>query len=81
MSKVEKGVMIVKDGKGWGTVHQDGYSKSYGWVAIEKASVHNPKYCKKPTDVTYKGSRYFKELKTAQLVEVERVTEVRVNFV
>ena len=76
--KVECGVMVMKNGKAWGKTYEDGHSTSYGWVDPESAPIHNPKYCTKPTDVTWSGSHYLNELETGKLVEVERVTEVRV---
>lgn len=76
--KVERGVMVMKDGKAWGITYKDGHSTSYGWMDPEDAPIHNPEFCKKPTDVTWQGSHYTAELKTGKLVEVERVTEVKI---
>jgi len=80
METKETGVMVMKDGKAWGIVYEDGQSTSYGWInpADKKAVVHNPKYCRKPTDVTYKGSYLTEELKTGKLVNVERITTVKI---
>ncbi len=74
--KIERGVMVMKDGKSWGCVYEDGRSRSYGWMNPEDAPIHDPKYCIKPTDVTYKDSHYVDELNTGKLVIVERRTEV-----
>lgn len=74
--KVETGVMVMKNGKAWGTVYDDGRSTAYGWIDPEDAPIHDPKFCKKPTDVTYDGSHYIRELQDAELVMVERRTEV-----
>lgn len=74
--KVERGVMVMKGGKAWGVIYEDGRSTEYGWMAPEDAPIHDPKYCKKPTDVTYQGSHHIPELKKGQLVHVERRTEV-----
>lgn len=73
---VETGVMVMKDGKGWGITYEDGHSTCYGWMPATEAPIHNPENCKKPTDVTYKGSHYTKELETATLVSVYRKTEI-----
>jgi hypothetical protein len=75
--KTERGVMVMKDGKAWGRVYEDGHSTYCGWMEPEDAPIHNPEFCKKTTDVTYKGSPYTEELKTGKLVEVERVTKVK----
>lgn len=74
--KIERGVMVMKDGKAWGVVYEDGHSTAYGWMAPEDAPIHNPDYCKKPSDVTYRDSPYINELNTGELVMVERRTEV-----
>lgn len=74
--KIETGVMIMKNGKAWGTVYSDGKSTAYGWVEPENAPIHDPKYFKRPEDVTWRGSPDVAELRTAELIEVERRTEV-----
>ena len=74
--KTEKGVMVMKDGKAWGCVYEDGHSTSYGWMDAEIAPIHDPRSCTKPTDVTYVGSHYTAELSKAKLVMVERTTTV-----
>jgi hypothetical protein len=76
--KIERGVMVMKNGKAWGITYEDGHSTSYGWLSPEEAPIHDPKYCKKPTDVTWKGSYLTKELETGELVFVERRTEVSI---
>ena len=76
--KTEVGVMIMKDGKAWGIIYEDGRSTSYGWMDPEAAPIHDPKYCKETTDVTYEGSHYTKELLTGKLVSVERITTVNI---
>ena len=74
--KIETGVMVMKNGKAWGIDYADGQCTSYGWIAPEDAPIHNPEYCKTPTSLTHKGSIYIEELATAELVPVERRTEV-----
>ena len=68
----------MKDGKAWGETHSDGHSTCYGWMEPESAPIHNPKFCTKPTDVTYKGSHYTRELETAEIVHVKRKTTVEI---
>ncbi|MNW17394.1 hypothetical protein D3C71_2165720 [compost metagenome] len=70
--------MVMKNGKAWGCVYADGRSTEYGWTDPESAPIHDPKYCKKPTDVTYAGSWLIKELSTAKLVNVVRKTIVEI---
>jgi hypothetical protein len=77
--KIETGVMVMKDGKAWGITYEDGSSRSYGWIEPESAPIHDPRFCKTPEDVTYKGSPYVSELRAAKLLHVERRTEVIVT--
>jgi hypothetical protein len=76
--KTEIGVMIVKNGKAWGVAYADGHNTSEGWIAIEDAPIHDPRFCTKTTDVTYKGSHYTAELQTGTLVRVRRTTKVEI---
>ena len=79
MSKIEKGVMIMKDGKAWGITYQDGHCTVHGWMDnIEDAPIHNPQFCTNPTDAVYKGSPDTKEIIKGELVPVERVTTVTI---
>lgn len=68
----------MKDGKAWGKTYEDGHATCFDWMAPEDAPMSDPKYCKKPTDVTYEGSHYFDELKTGEVVAVERKTTVTI---
>jgi hypothetical protein len=74
--ETKHGVMVMKDGKGWGTVYSDGQCTCMGWVDPIKAGVHDPRYCKKPTSATYAGSPDEKNLKQGRLVKVRVVTSV-----
>lgn len=74
--KIETGVMVVKDGKAWGVICDDGHSIAHGWIAPEDAEIHDPEFCKLPEDVTWAGRHYVAELRTGKLVHVERCTEV-----
>lgn len=74
--KIEHGVMVMKNGLAWGTTYADGQVTEHGWVPPEDAPIHNPQFCKRTTDVTYQNSHYIDELMTAELVHVERRTEV-----
>ena len=76
MKRVERGVMIMKDGKAWGETYADGHSTEYGWMDPCRAPIHDPMYCTSTEDVTYTGSHYTKELKTGKVVRVERTTTV-----
>jgi hypothetical protein len=75
--KIEHGIMVMNtEGKAWGITKQDGHSIEYGWMDMEEAGIHDPQFCKLPTDVTYKGSADWVELSKAKLVYVERTTKV-----
>lgn len=68
----------MKNGKAWGCIDQDGHSSEYGWLDPEDATIHNPQFCLKPTDVTYAESPYIAELFKGKIVAVERTTTVRI---
>ena len=76
--EVEEGVMVMKDGEAWCVLVKGMNFTQYGWGNPAFAPIHNPRYCKKPSDVTYKGSPYTKELETGELVKVKRTTTVEV---
>lgn len=78
--KIERGVMVIKNGRAWGKVYEDGRSTEYGWMCLEDAPIRDPKYCHKPQDVTHRGDvRGRKELADASLVWVTRRTEVLID--
>ena len=74
----EEGVLVMKGDKAWQETYADGHCTVMGWGDIDTAPIHNPLFCKKTTDVTYKGSSYIPELETARLVKVIRITETQV---
>jgi hypothetical protein len=74
--KIETGVMIMKDGKGWGLSFEDGHCTCYGWVDVESADIHNPEFLKRPEDATWKGSHEVAELRKGVIVPVQRLTKV-----
>lgn len=78
-AKVERGVMVMKDGKAWSMVDGGDHTRQgWGLKDLFDSPIYNPEFCKRPTDVTYKDSPYVKELKTGELVKVERITTVRI---
>jgi len=79
--KTERGVMLMKNGLAWGIIHDDGRSTSYGWMAPEEAPIHNPEFCKRPSDVTYKGDYNMGEIKKGRLVRVVRTITVKVTVI
>lgn len=79
MVKTETGVMVMKNGKAWGIAYQDGNATGYGWIEPTDAPIHNPRFCKKPTDVTHRTSVYIKDLTDAELVPVTRTTTVELH--
>jgi hypothetical protein len=74
--KIERGVMVMKDGKAWGVLYEDGHSTLYGWMDPESAPIHDPRYLEKPEGITWSGSSDIHELRTGKLVQVERQTIV-----
>ena len=76
--KTETGVMVIKNGKGWGTKYSDGQCTEYGWVDYADAIISDPRYISAPEDLTYDGSYLVEELKTGKMFMVERVTTVSI---
>lgn len=66
------GVMVMKDGKAWGVNYSDGQCTSYGWIDPILADIQDPRFCTRPTDVTYVNSPYIDELRTAKCVMVKK---------
>ncbi len=75
---IEKGVAAKFEGKYWGISDYD----FPDFVTFDKATISNPKFCKKTTDMTYDpknncgvNADYDKLLK-AELVSVTRTTTI-----
>lgn len=79
MAKIEEGIMLVKDGKGWGIAYEDGRETSYGWVALEEAEIYTSPYCKKPSDIARHERHYIKEMNKGDIVKVTRTTTVKIH--
>jgi len=85
--KTEKGVMLIKNGMGWGKVYEEsieqdslyGYSISYGWMPLEDAPIYDPRYCTEPADVTYSGDHNLSEIKTGKIIPVVKTIHVEVK--
>ena len=71
---IESGVVAELNGRFWGCLYEDGHSTSYGFGDISTAIISDPKYCKHPTDMTYEGSHYIKELRKAKLKKVTKTS-------
>ena len=75
-TKVEEGVVIEYNGKYWGTVYEDGKSHEDGWVKLEKAGIHDPRFLTKPEHATYNGSYDIKELQKGRLIAIKRTIQI-----
>ena len=85
-SKTDSGVMIIKDGLGWGCVRNDGShggSTEYGWMPIDSAPIYYAGHVKKITDTIPDRLAYFYEeaLRGVKVVRVERITEVNTTII
>tara|TARA_R110000822_G_scaffold301108_1_gene424773 strand:- start:3952 stop:4218 length:267 start_codon:yes stop_codon:yes gene_type:complete len=83
--KTETGVMVIKDGKGWGKIYKKGNGISYGWVPLEDAIIANPELCKNSTDIKpigmlSKDGPYINELSLGELVHVKRTTTIEIKI-
>lgn len=72
------GLLVMKDGKAWGTTYAGGHCHEEGWVDPCYAPLHEEQYVKSPMDVVGGTNRliYGKDLEGAELVKVKRVTYV-----
>jgi hypothetical protein len=78
--KIEKGVMVMKNGRAWGVEYEDDDRIVYGWIDPENATIYNTVYCKDPIDVLSQDSRYAREMVGAVLVPVVRTTMLTLDF-
>ena len=80
MKKVEiiEGVVAEYNGKFWGVQYADGHCTSKDFGDFENAEISNPKYCTKPTDMTWNPqntngyNHEYELLKKAKLVRVKK---------
>lgn len=80
MEKVEviTGVAAEYNGSFWGIKYTDGHITVKDFVNFDKAEISNPKYCTKPTDLTwnpqntYHYNHEYELLKKAKLVKVKK---------
>jgi len=70
VTKKRVGVVAEKDGKYWGVQRKDSHFTVEGFGDITTANISNPKFCKRPTDMTYGRSPYIRDLKQAVLKKV-----------
>lgn len=77
---VERGVMIVKEGKAWGSVPTDWDHPTPTWVDPIHGHLHKPEFIRKPSDILSPHSLSKEEINSGKLVPVERVTHVTVTF-
>jgi len=74
MKKVIKktGVVAEKNGKYWGVQREGNHYTESDFGDISNATISNPKFCKKPTDMTWDGSHNTKRLRQARLRKIVR---------
>lgn len=75
---IREGVVAELDGKFWGIQYQDSYCTSYDFGDLANATIGDPKYCKKPTDMTYTDSPYTEKLLKSRLVRVRKTIRVEI---
>jgi hypothetical protein len=81
IKKIEKSGVVAMSPKGyWGVQHEDGQSRSEGFGPIENATVSDPRYCTKPTNMTWNPANtnghnpYYDQLRSAVLVPIKITT-------
>lgn len=88
MKKTEiiEGVIAELNGKYWGIKYQDGNNTLYDFIDdINNAEIHDPKYCYKPTDMTWTpdsnfNNPYYDKLSNAHFINVRKtiITEIEI---
>jgi hypothetical protein len=79
-TKVENGVMVIKDGLAWGIIYQDGELTRRGWMPPTDARMSDPEFCTKPSDVSYSGSLDLPEINKGGVTKVRRTTTIQVEL-
>lgn len=75
IAKIEvAGVVAEFKGKYWGVQYDDGRCTCKDFGPIKNAEISDPKYCRKPTDMTYQSrdNPELNKLKLAKLVKVKK---------
>lgn len=73
-----EGVIAELNGKFWGTQHEDEQYKQNDFGNLKYAKICDPKFCKKPTDMTYDPENVggfnpdYDKLKKAQLIKIKK---------
>jgi len=69
---VVEGVVAECNGEYWGKQYEDGYCTEYDFGPILNATLSDPEFCHKPTDLTYKDSHEIPQLEQAKLVPIRK---------
>ena len=77
---VERGVMIVKEGKAWGSVPTGWDHPTPTWVDPIHGRLCKPEFIRKPSDILSPHSLSKEEIDLGKIMPVERVTQVTVTF-
>lgn len=88
MKKVEliEGVVAELNGKFWGIQYIDGHSAYKDFGDLEKAEIHSPKYCTKPTDMTHDPKNTlghnpeYDSLSKARLVNIRKTITTEIDI-
>lgn len=77
---MEEGVVIQLGYKFWGVEYDDGNNRSYGWVGLDKSTIYDPTFLKKPQYVVHTNSIHLNELMDATLVKVVKKINIEINL-
>lgn len=76
MSEIIEGVVAEYKGKFWGKQHGDAQYSVNDFGSLDKATIANPEFCTKPTDMTYDPANMpnpdYDKLLKAKLVKVRK---------
>lgn len=79
--KIIEGVVAEYKGRYWGVQEEDARSTCSGFGEFDKASMCDPRFCKKPTDMTWtptdgRYNRDYEELNKAKLVFAKKTITI-----
>jgi len=69
------GLMIVKDGMGWGVIYEDGRETNHGWLPMVAAPVHELSEYDRLREMIGPDAQH-RELRRASIVHVRKYVEV-----
>lgn len=78
ITKVEEGVIVMKDGKAWIGGDMQFQSPRECWGDPADAELHKPEFVKKPSSILRPGDFLTAEINTGHIVRVRRTVTIEI---